>query len=934
MEAGESFIFQSGIVWVLLILLVILIGIYSLAFYWRRKIPQFLKYILPTYNYIQRESKKIISATRSYSSSDPLPYGPLIAGINRELDHIANQLVDLKSQYVDVQSRRHSLRFRPWQMLIGAPFFLWTWYNLANDSSRISAEITELKNLTNSIWEKVDELEKQAWQVALSVREMVGREQVIRQLVDNLGSQKLYGDTFELVAVQEDRVIEAIERIPEYFLLANELTVSQQATKKDVCDVYEIVAEVTPILDVLSNDLSVWTDEYDRLASKAADTHKQLDRVEQILVSTPDFMVLNDQIDQIRVLGDAMEVLNATLSRLEVESFVPFEEELNHVEQLTGEIGTGVRKGLRQYTSLKSALEELHLTQKECSQLFGDLVKSPQFPVLWDQSQNEFLDVNKSIADLDSIQKPRTLEAIDKDLPLAGELIVRQNRLRDHFQETTRQHRELIELMNSEEIRNGTERLHEFEQLGNQILIYHSENWPKADSVATFIEDMKHLEVRHHLITQRDPAQRISESELIDSLEKAQQLVQDQKKFQLRAEKIQVRLQWIQETEKNAKEHYQEIRYSFNQIGWLVNSNLELKKIAGTQREQYGKDLDEIGNYLNQPQSSTVEKKSRALLAKIEEIEVAVARWLERLNQDIERRRTILADKLEKLQHYANLEDPAIDKVLRLLSMEERHALQDNSAYTFDMNMDSLIDELKGRSGVWQEFLAVQQELEEIVEKPLQDAVGYADEQRTRAMDAILKAERKIPLRRAWPPCTVSVVKERQDLDEIELKWKSLKNHKTRAIWAVRQYGEVAASYQVLAEKIERTTEYAVQEQTRILDLESEIENLLGMWQRIEQSHLDNQSVVEQVRRLRAEVALRMEQVRQSWEKDVSTISDSQSYNDILQHLIDITRELKSAVIRQQTDSGELSEIRLENAPQNTAIRRPRNIRQRRSETE
>jgi len=883
-----------------LILLLVMLGVYGLVFYWQRSTPILLKKIPQAFHHIQTECRKIFAETRPYSPDDPLPYGPLIAGIHRDLDTIANQLVSLKSQFISIQDRVQALRLRPWQMLIGAPFYLFSWYAIRAEAKQVLIAHEELERLVDIAWQEIGKIKKQAWLVALKAREIINSEKEIRQLLDNLGNQKLYGDTFEVAATQEEGVIEVLEQIPEYFLLADEEQIAQVATKEVVFEVYACLNQVEPVLDELGNILSLWASGYQRLSEKAHQIQQQLDLVENLLANKPEEINTTDEADRLRAVRTTMDVLVSTLSRLEVESFPLVDQELDRAQKLISEIGRQVRKSLRQYPSLKALIQDLLIVQKGCSDSFSGLMKSPQYPIAWNRSNHEFLELNKATQELNLALTSRTLEQIEQDLVKIEALNMRWITLKVVLNEIAARHEELLQILTSIEIQDGLDWLQEDKLLGEQIALYHPDNWSGAEKVSSYANDILKIEAEHQVTLSRKANQSVPESELSAWIAQVKRLVEDHKILRIRSEKIRTRFEWLQEEEKKTKEIHQAIRSMVNQAAWIVNSNVFLKQIAETDLKRIDQNLNRIGDELEISGQGMIEKKSRLVRASIEAIVVTAKGWLEQLNQEIDRRGALLEDKLDLIDQIAVLEDPVFEKSRRLLAREGRRAEQRDPSSVLVLTSDQIVLELKGRSVVWQELVALQEELEEIVETPLVDAFQHASQQRNYAITALDRAEQKIPKYRVWPPCSVSIEREMNEFDQLESKWRALKNQHIRAIWAVRQYGEMAASYQVIAGKLESSYQLANQEQEKVLSLEKEIERLLRLWQQKGRGFARDPLVLEQIRDLRARANLAMDHLRQKWVASSTVDIGSVSYQEIVQGIMEISGFLKTTRITVQ----------------------------------
>lgn len=912
MGVFEFFASISGVWWVLLILFLVMLGAYGLVFYWQRNTPILLKKIPQAFHHIQTGCRKIIAETRPYSPDDPLPYGPLVAGIHRDLDTIANQLVSLKSQFINIQDRVQALRLRPWQMLIGAPFYLFSWYAIRAEAQQVLIAHDELEKLVDLAWQEIEKLKKQAWLVALKARGTIIREKEIRQLLDNLSNQKLFGDTFEVAATQEEGVIEALERIPEYFLLADEEQIAQVSKKEVVCEVYACLNQAELVLDELGNILSLWTSGYQRLSGKAHQVQQQLDLVENLLANKPEEIDTTDQVARLRAVHTTVDVLVATLSRLEVESFPLVDQELDRAQTLISEVGRQVRKSFRQYPSLKTLIQDLLIVQKECSDLFSGLLKSPQYPVAWTHSNHEFLELNKATQALNLAQTSRTLEQIEQDMAKIEALSMRWATLKVVLNEIAALHEDLMQILTSLEIQEGLDWLQADKLLAEKITLYHPDNWSGAESVSSFANDILKIEAEHQAVLGRKANQSVPESELSVWIAQVKSLVEDHQILRLRSEKIRARFEWLLEEEEKTKETHQAIRSMVNQANWIVNSNLLLKQIAETDLKRIDQNLNRIGDELEISGQGMIEKKSRLVRACQEAIVVTAKGWLEHLNQEIDRRRALLEGKVDRLDQIAVLEDPVLEKSRRLLTREERRAEQRDPSTLLVLTIDQIVLELKGRSVVWQELVAAQEELEEIVETPLVDAFQHASQQRNFAITALDRAEQKIPRYRVWPPCSASIEREKNEIDQLEGKWKALKNQHIRAIWAVRQYGELAASYQVMAGKLENSYQLATQEQEKVLGLEKEIERLLRLWQQKGRGFARDPLVLEQIRDIRARANLAMDHLRQKWVASSTVDTGSVSYQEIVQGIMEIYSFLKTTRITVQQAGEETIELTLE----------------------
>jgi hypothetical protein len=893
-DGGSAFFIGLWIV--LFALLLIWILVFLLEYYWRRQIESLSRKVVPGFNHVQNECRQIIVSTRQYSHDDPPPYGALAASVQRKLDQIANQLVDLKREYIHIQERLGKIRFRIWKRLLSAPFYWYDWYKLEIATTGLLKGIAGLIEQINAAWDGVRSIDRQAWLVAQNAQEVLVLEREVRRLMESLGDRKLTGDKFEEAALQEEKVIDALDIVPRYFFTMDENNINQHATKESVCSVYAIVVEVRPVIKDLLVRLSAWDKQYKALESKALQMHQQIDRTQNLISSLPDNLIVSKEIDQMTSMKTIADALSATMLRLEIDSIPEVGGEIDRIGRATVEMGGGIRRGLRQYGSLSTMIGNALLVQKDLSALISSLAKSEIHPVIWDQSQSVFREINKQIAALGETHQPRSIEEIDRNFSRASELSERLNKISEHCHEIAAQHAEVLGLLASEDIQHGLEWCKGAEAISTQVAVYNPNNWSRQEAVATLQEDLRYLMTRHQSIISVDDKKSLKESEITGLLADVKLLSEDYNFAHTRVGKVEARLRWIQSIEKETKDHFYSARNQFHQISWLVNSNPYLKKAAGADLDRIRNVLERNNQGLSQPQAGLIEKKAREAEAVIEEVVVCTNRWLVQLNQDIQSKQQTLTDKLNKLQEYAALEDPSIDKARRLLAKDTHKTSTAQVARQKPLALVEVVNEMQQRCNIWQEYVAVQQELEEVVETPLIDAVLNAEKQRQRALDLLAVANRQIPVNHTWPPTDVSVASERRNIEQMEVQWKAMKSQQVRAIWAVRRYGELAASYQAQASKIEQAIQWVSQEQKRVIDVEVEIERLLRYLQRQELSASSDPQKVEKYNQIRSKAALSLEDVKERWTSGSGVTKEGLDCDDIVQELLDVLNRLRTTV--------------------------------------
>lgn len=893
MDPGGLLSSLSGLWIVPLLLLFIWVGIFGLVQYWQQQVQRELKKVAPTFVKIQAESKRIVEDIRQYSADDPPPYGPLTAATNRILDENANELVALKNSFIDVRIRINRYHFRIWKQFISAPFYWYTWYAIRGDVKRLNSKIASLDRSIIAGRNSVQEIRRQAWLVALEARETLEIERSVRSFMEFLGDHRFVGDRFELAAAQEEVVIDVLDQIPRYFFISDENSISAQASKESVCAVFDHLQRIKSSLNNLHIEVSAWKEEYHKLGVIIGQMREQLSRTRQLLDLVPNDISSHNEEEQIRSMQTIADNLSATLHRLEVEVISLVGEEAHRIEQAAVILGNKIRRGLRQFNTMSTLLAEIKQSQKEISALITEKAKSTTYPLNWDRTRSEFREINKQINLLGNDDQNRTLEEIDRDLEISNGLYVRIQGLLTECRAIALQHDSLVELLVGDQIRSGLDWCQGASKLGNQVALYHPDNWLKSDGANTLFEDIHYLASRYQSEVPIDSSTSIKESDLPELLIRIQGLIDEQKRLRGRADKIQVRLSWIQGIEDLTRDTLQNTRNLFHQLVWIINSNEYLKQTAASEIEQFRIALDKLSFDLNQHQAGLVEKKARSCKSLIDEVEAASNRWLAQLNQDIRRRRDELALRLMRLSEVAVLEDPAIERVKRLLAKDAHTSSTEKGKPIFHLTLEESINELSDRSNYWQECVAVHRELEEIVEAPLLDAVRHAETQRLAVFNLYSLSTRRVSDRHSWPPSSITLIQERREYDSLEQEWGEVKSQHGRAIWAVRRYADLAAKYQSLETKLDQAMQWASQEQRRVIDLEKEIGRSLREIQLKEQALNDQPLEAERLNRVRLQATRAVESLRTEWLASSGEDKGGITYDEIYNGMIKVIQRMQ-----------------------------------------
>jgi DNA repair exonuclease SbcCD ATPase subunit len=197
-----------------------------------------------------------------------------------------------------------------------------------------------------------------------------------------------------------------------------------------------------------------------------------------------------------------------------------------------------------------------------------------------------------------------------------------------------------------------------------------------------------------------------------------------------------------------------------------------------------------------------------------------------------------------------------------------------------------MVGEFKRRGDYWQKCAAAAHALADI-EQPVNDSYREANANRQATQQTFEEVSAWFRQRRDWPPTSVTLEAERQEMERVEAQWQAIKSNNTKAIHLVQQLGNLSAKYQTLAEKARQSTEHAAQEMSQIEELEAELNELAQLWQNQWYSYRQEAEVSKEIRGLLDEIDHQMELAKRQYKQK------SRNYSQIQQSLKALHRKMR-----------------------------------------
>jgi DNA repair exonuclease SbcCD ATPase subunit len=882
MNTGELTFWNSGVWLIPLFLFATVGGLYLLVRYWRNKTTQDLKNLRSGLREAHSKRSQMAFVLRNYSGEQREPFATRLEALNASLEQIDQRLADLERRHVDIHERMRHLAANQWQATVGAPFF---WYSLRRDVTGLWQDLTSLQTTQSSTAAQVEELSGLGWQIANQASQIQTTHAQAKESLDFLRSKNVHGEAFESAARQEAQARAALAQIPAYFFSSEQALVLERAEPDAIARSHAVLNEIQPLVEELRQTLEDWEKRYAQTVEGASAMRQRLDQMEQQLESAPSGLNLSPQRSRLEQMSVIAENLQATLTRLELESLEEVYAETQRLDQAAQKMGEQIQQARQQRDDLERVLDELSQGLKDLSIQFADLGTSQVHPVVWGESRIKLTNLSRQASDIGSIQKQRTPQQVSRDLESATRLNQQQKDLSQHCQRVGQQHQELLAIIQAPGMQKAGEWYASIEKLVEKTQTYAPENWPRADAVAKLPEQLEYLAQGLKLLVSGNPSEPVPEKELEQRLQDTRELESYYRELRQRLHNIDKRLAEIQRIEKATEDKLASANAALNQSALLARSNALLAEKTEAEIERLQSRIDQLTREFDQPGQGALERKAQAANDLLARIEQAGLTWLGQLNQALEEQRQALASKLTRVEAVAPLDEPSVAEARRLLAAGQIFSNQP-SQENRPVDFSQLVLDMKRRSEYWQKCRAARKALEDSVD-PLLEMYEAVSHNRRVAKEQFNEVAAWLRSARHWPPTSASLQSEERELNKIEEQWQALKQGQHKAMALVAQLGTLDSRYQTMAGRVRRTAERAGEEMDRVEKIEAELDEVLQMWHAQSQTHLDNRMARQEIRQL-------MDSIQDEWENTKHQYhQNALPYQQVLQNLQDLHRKAR-----------------------------------------
>ena len=894
METEGTSILQSGVLLIPLLLFATLAILFVLVQRWRSQTTVDFKTLRAELRQMHFNQREIIQVIQHHSPDDPEPYGSRIRRLHSKIHDTQETLRRLEARQVVLQEQAHWLNQNSFQALVGGPYF---WYQLRREIKDFQVEIEKAWQALGGVIEFVQQIDRLGLQVAQKAHQVTQIQQQTNQVMDQLRSRGMLGKTIASATQQEKQAKASLGQIPLYFLEGDENAIREKADKENTISAHTILESVQQSLQALLAQATGWDEQYNRASESAASMDRTLTSLEQLISQAPGELDITQRRAQFSQLKTAAQNLDDRLKRVEVEQIESLAQEAAQITHEAQAAESELKQAYESAARLGNELSELSNGLKNITLIIASLGTKAHYPVAWGQSSDRLADLNRQNTAIGPAKKPRDAMQMIQDLEKAVRLNEQQRELGLRLRQMEEQHTELTQIIASPEISQINAWLKDAQQLTDKVKGYAPENWPRLDAVSELPAEMQSVANDVLRVLPPGNVQSIPEAELPGRLEDARRLQQAYQRLQKRIENIRNQLTNLQKEEKQIQGQMTSAQTTVTQVSLIIRSNPLLPQIATQDNGRFQLEMQSVVDDLANRQHGTLDKKVKAGLAVLGKIEQSANRWLDQMNQDTQQQVQTLTKMLNALDAIAPIEEQPVNDARRLLSSGAAFSggvspgggftpTSGSYASKSKFRLEDLTPEFKRRSDFWQSCAGVSRGLEEVGVTVL-DSYGEADHNRQQAHEMLTQVAAWLRQSHDWPPSSVSLDAERQEMDRIDGQWQAIKPTPTRAIQLVQQLGQLSARYHELAVRIQQTSERADQEMAAVETLENEIIDLEGRWQNNWSNYQDDPQVTADIRRLLDEIEREMSNLKRQYKQ-------KRNYVQVLQSLKTLERKARA----------------------------------------
>jgi len=855
---------------------------------WRGRIQRDLKRTQRDIRRIRSTARQIALDMSDFSLEDPEPYRAQYTAFQAQIREVENKNKELETKYIAVQER---IRKVGSGNLLATLTNLHNWYSLRGDVQVLRDDVSGIQKSLDTLGEHERAIQEIGWTTAQKVRSVHQKLEQVREAVNLLLAKNIGGDALDAAIRECNACQEQIGSLPVYFLAGDSKAVIQASDKSTIIQAYSTALDTETRLDSLTAQTREWDQGHSQLRGKVDQMVTAVDDLEEIIQDMPAGLVLSQERAQFEGSKVISQNLNAAAARPTAEDIKSLGKEVDHITRTSKDMSMKLAQARYEFDQLAEELDAVTANLGSTSRKMASLGTSAIYPVAWGKSTAAINGMKSRVTEMGGIEAARTARQVTADLKQCLKLKQGLDSLLAHVDQIEMEHIELENIFSVPEFQYIDGWLAEAHQHVSRAQVYAPENWARADGAAQLPADLMSVEKELLRLAPDSVPQPVLETELQGLLNDSRALNTAFTEMRARLSRVIARLVDIQAIEKNASDLLESAFTTLNQIKYLIRSNTYLSGIASQECERLLSELNKLRLELETRGKEGVERKAGRIEAAITKIEKSAFGWSERLNNQIKQEMANITDSLKSLDGIAYLDENAIVDARQLLSSREVLDAPREKGAEDEVQLGDLPNQLKKQNDIWQTATAARSALLD-VKKPVVESYQEAAANREAVARLFKDSAKLIKSAQKWPPTSVTFEPARQEFEAVEAQWKSLKKEELRAIALVAQLGNLSIRYQRLAVDLERETERANRELSRIMELENDLGELTKAWSNLRKTYRENERASAGIRELSNDVKVEHARIKRD-NKELDA-----GYDQAAQELASLVSRVRSAQVR------------------------------------
>ncbi len=885
-----------------------LIGILSGGVYlllcvlWLKKCTQACKTAGDEIRKLERKFQESSLLRRSFDSYHEEPFITSLMDIDHELEAIKGKIHRQKQQYIELRDRLARIKYlRGWD--IRKKLNLVMIYRLQKDCIENREQCHLLDSQLEQVKARFDQIKEFPWSIALQTRELMEYLHQAKRLLNELVALGLYGSDYEDLSNRVKGIEEDIQTIPVYFLSEPYDKLIQIAVQEDVRQVYQIVIRDLPQIIEIIQQADRWKNQSLALDHQSKFAQRETERYAQLLIVFPEEIDISAEKTKVEFLSNRLGDLQQRRKKLTVENILSLSSEVSGFIHEIQANRQRLRQARQQYDLFQRFLQ-LSAELSEQIQKRLDQISTASLTIEWDINGSRFEQAVEEYQALKAIEKPFPMESLKNLAEKASKVQGTLDAINRSTLRIEELHRNCLKIYESPEITSAEQWLESAKKLAEAIRPYEPRNWPNRDWVLTLDKQLQELEKNYLYLNEKLAGKKILES----SLDRVYSTLDEvHRQFITLRERVNVIDQVFHNLVNHEKQHLallKTTRNQFAQITMFVLSQPLLAEKAEKEIVQLDRRFDLIEASFHQRDRDTLSRKQNKLNQLITEVEQAANRWMSVVENDCLKLLNDLEKRFERLDQICHLEDAILYRTRELI-LRRDEIFNFRRTARVNIPMDQLVPSMKKVFDTWQESFALSKQLAEQVESPLLSLYQEFQTLQRNAQAKYMELQTLIPLQRKWPPNSLMLTVERNEVAQLEEKWNTLQTQPTSVIQFVKALGDMIGGYRSLLEKFAQYEQWAIQEQTRIERIEADIYRLDRLWEIQQRRYAQVPEIEGQIRELRQKAERELSSLRQYWLTNASRRPASVDYDVVLRKLIELSRHLANAKITLVNEVGQ-----------------------------